>query len=148
MMTVSLWFFFIKNRFFSHTIHAHHSFTSLSLLLTCPYLLPPLDPLSLPISPFRKEQASKRQQENTIKQNIRGQGKTFHTEARQSNPTGGKIKNKPRTAVESEIYHTTVQESNKNTKLAAIRYTQRAWCRPLQALCLLFKSLLIHMSPA
>lgn len=29
-----------------------------------------------------------------------------------------------------------MQESHESTKLEVIIYTQRAWCRPVQALCL------------
>lgn len=44
---------------------------------------------------------------------------------------------------EPVIFHT---ENPAKTKLAAIIYTQRTWCRPMQALCMLPPSLRVHMS--
>lgn len=41
--------------------------------------------------------------------------------------------------------HLYTQESRKNTKLEAIIYTQRIWCRPAQAPCLLLLSLWVYV---
>lgn len=39
---------------------------------------------------------------------------------------------------ESETHHSNIQEFHKATKLKAIIYTLRTWCRPMQALCCCF----------
>lgn len=63
-------FFFLKTDFFSHTIYLDHNFPCLC------YYTPPLTPSSiLPLSPFKKQQTSKRQQPKTTKQNTVKQGK-------------------------------------------------------------------------
>lgn len=36
--------------------------------------------------------------------------------------------------------------AHKNTKLEVILYTQRTWCRSVQALCMLLRSLWVHVS--
>jgi hypothetical protein len=64
-------FFIIENRFFTHTVHPIHRFLPLTLLQVPS--LPPLFPRPTPVI-FKKEQASKRQQENKTKQDTVRQG--------------------------------------------------------------------------
>lgn len=83
-------FFTIENRFFSHPIHPYHSFPSLHPSQFSSSFYPPLSPDSPLPFPFKKEQASKKQQQNTTKQDTRKQSKILFIEA-QGSPTGRKV---------------------------------------------------------
>lgn len=84
---------------------------------------------SPPSSPFRKEQASKRQQSNTIKQNTIKQHKSPHSGAGHDNPVGGKESQKA--AKESETHTFSHLGVNKNTKLTATTHIHKISFRPI-----------------
>ena len=80
-------FVFVENTVFSHAIHLNYTFPSFypsqspASLLYAEYTPFPL--------PFRKEEASKRQQASMTKQDTMRQGKSPHLEAGHGNPIGG-----------------------------------------------------------
>lgn len=84
--------FLMENRFFFHTIHPDHS--SPSLPPSTPPRSPPPPTLSCTFTccsfPFRKEQAAKRQEPNTTKQDTLKQDKISHIRAGHGNPIGAK----------------------------------------------------------
>jgi hypothetical protein len=71
LLSFVLSFLQIENRFLSHTIHPGPQFSSLpsSQLPPSSYLFSP-PPSGPPLFPFRKVQASQRQQPNRTKQNV------------------------------------------------------------------------------
>jgi hypothetical protein len=84
---IYMYIYIIENKFFSHTIHPNQSPIPHSSHLPHTSSLPGSTP---PLSPIRKDQASRRQQPNMTKQNTLRQDKIPHTKAERGNPTGGK----------------------------------------------------------
>lgn len=98
------------NKFISHTIHSDDSFPSLySSHLSSPLLY---QAYTSPLLPFRKEQASKRQQSNRTKQDTKRQGKCPYTKAGQGNSTWGK---EPQEQANDSRTHPQNKQTNKQT---------------------------------
>lgn len=90
------------NKFISHTIHSDDSFPSLySSHLSSPLLS---QAYTSPLLPFRKEQASKRQQSNRTKQDTKRQTKAFILTL-EDNPTGGKESREQAKVSETNLSH-------------------------------------------
>lgn len=121
--------FLIDNRFSSHAMYPDDSFLSFYSSQLLPISLLPGD-LLLFVS-LSKEQSSKRQPET--KEDTARLGESFQTEGRRGNPKREKSpKSRPKSQ-RNACRH--CEESLKNSKPRATRYTQRAWCRPRQVLC-------------
>lgn len=121
--------FLIDNRFSSRAMYPDDSFLSFYSSQLLPISLLPGD-LLLFVS-LSKEQSSKRQPET--KEDTARLGESFQTEGRRGNPKREKSpKSRPKSQ-RNACRH--CEESLKNSKPRATRYTQRAWCRPRQVLC-------------